>query len=122
MYTNAPTAAVLLDQATVKSPKIKARFVVVAVRQLILLTVTFKIQISVPASKAQEQAQVMVKKIALPFVYVWHFPQYCACERFDVHGQKLVYVSHHKPKLLPFFINMNSNRQSRFLYEPLSSS
>ena len=93
---------------------------VVAVGQLILLTVTLKIQIGVPASKAQKQTQVVVKKIALPFVYVRHFSQYCACERFDVHGQKLVVDSHHKPKLLPFFINVFSNRQRRFLYEPLN--
>jgi hypothetical protein len=93
---------------------------VVAVRQLILLAVTLKVQIVVPATKGQEQPQVVVKKIALPFVYFRHFSQYCACERFDVHGQKLVYDSHHKPKLLPFFINVLSNWQSRFLYEPLS--
>jgi hypothetical protein len=92
---------------------------VVAIGQFVHLTVTLKVQIGVSATKSQEQTQVVEKKIALPFVYVRHFPQYCACERFDVHGQKLVYVSHHKPKLLPFFINMFLNRQSRFLYEPL---
>ncbi|MDO8365157.1 MAG: FAD-dependent oxidoreductase, partial [Saprospiraceae bacterium] len=36
---------------------------------------------------------------------------YCACDRFDAHGQKLVYVSYHKPTLLPFFINMFLNRR-----------
>ena len=76
---------------------------VVAVGQLILLTVTLKIQIGVPASKAQKQTQVVVKKIALPFVYFRHFSQHCTRECFDAHGQKLVYVSYHKPKLLPFF-------------------
>jgi hypothetical protein len=59
------------------------------------------------------------KKIALPFVYVRHLLQYCACERFDVHGQKLVYVSYHKPTLLPFFISVKQNQQCRFLYEAL---
>lgn len=83
---------------------------VVAVGQFILLAVALKVQIGVPTPKAQEQAKVMVKKIALPFVYLRHFPQYYACERFDVHGQKLVDVLHHKPKLLPFFISVKSNQ------------
>jgi hypothetical protein len=104
-----------------KSSKTKTRFMVVAVGQFVLLAVTLKVQIGVPATKGQEQTQVVVKKIALPFVYVRHFSQYCACERFDVHGQKLVFDSHHKPKLLPFFINMFLNRRSRFLYEPLKN-
>lgn len=103
-------AGMLFDQNPVKYPEIKPRLMVVTVRQLALLAVTLKVQIGVPASKGQEQTQVVLKKIALPFVYVRHFPQYCACERFDVHGQKLVYVSHHKPTLLPFFINLKSNR------------
>jgi len=34
-------------------------------------------------------------------------------------SRQLVVDSHHKPKLLPFFININSNQPSRFLYEPL---
>ncbi len=92
---------------------------VVATGQFVHLTVTLKVQIGVSATKSQEQTQVVEKKIALLFVYVWHFLQYCACERFDVHGQKLVYVSHHKPKLLSFFIITFLNRQCRFFYEPL---
>lgn len=77
---------------------------VVAVRQFILLAVSLKVQIVVTTPKAHEQAKVVMKKIALPFVYVRHFPQYCACERFDVHGQELVVVRTTNLNFCPFLL------------------
>jgi hypothetical protein len=51
------------------------------------------------------------EKISLPFVCVRHLSHFCAFDRFDAYGQKLIFVLHHKPQLLPFFIDMFSNRQ-----------
>ena len=44
------------------------------------------------------------EKIALPFVYVRKFPQYYACDRFDIHGQKLFVVRTTKPNFCPFLL------------------
>ena len=89
---HASRARIFFNQTPVKSPKGKTRGMVAAVGQLILLPIPLKVQVRVPTAKAQEQTQVVLKKIALPFVYFRHFPQYCACECLDAHGQKLFVV------------------------------
>jgi hypothetical protein len=75
---------------------------VIAIRQFVLLTIPGEVQIIVPSPKAQEQAKVVKKKIALPFVYVPHLPLYCTRDRFNVHGQKSFVDLQYKPKFLPF--------------------
>jgi hypothetical protein len=69
-----------------------------------LLTVTLNIQIVVPALVGSGTNPGRNKKISLTFVYVRQLLDYCTCDCFDAHGQQLVFVSHHKPKLLPYFI------------------
>jgi hypothetical protein len=76
---------------------------VIAIRQFLLLAISSEVQIIVPTPKAQEQAKVLEKKIALPFVYVPHLPQYCTRDRFDVHGKSCLLICTTNLNFCPFY-------------------